>query len=117
MTNSVDNLITLAHFCLNTMFLISIGNHNGLSLGVIKSVHGLDVTQHVQANAGNEEQQQGGQQASPDWHGKESHTVPSWTKGAVVDDIVIKEGLHLKDKGNKTQLYLPATHSCNASSQ
>ena len=72
-------------------------DHNGLSFGVIKAVHCLDVTQHVQASSENDHQQQCCKQADPYWHCEEANTIPGLAKGGIVAGGKIKESFHLKE--------------------
>lgn len=69
-------------------------DHDRLSLGVVKAIHCLDITEHVEASGEDDEQQQCGEQTDPDGHREEPYTVPGWTEGAVASSRIM-EGFHL----------------------
>lgn len=81
--------------------LVSDWNHDRLSLGVVKAIHCLDITEHVEASGKDDKQQQCGEQTDPDGHCEESYTVPGRTKGGVARSV-IKEGFHLEILANQS---------------
>lgn len=87
--------------------LIRDWDHDGLSLGVVKAVHRLDITKHVEASGEDDKQQKSSQQADPDGHSEEPYAVPGWTEGAVVD-CVIEESFHLENIANFRWLSSPS---------
>lgn len=58
-----------------SLTLLCLGHGDGGSLGVIKTVHGAQLHDHVQAVGEDEHHEQGGQQAHPDAWCEEACTV------------------------------------------
>lgn len=83
------------------LILIGVGNTDGLALRVVEPVHDLDVDDHAQSTAEDEQKQDCDQDARPDGHGEEGDAVVRVTETLLLSSW--GQGLDLKapqDKSN-----------------
>jgi len=66
------------------ILLISVRDANGFALGVVEPIHDLDVDDHAESAAENEQQHDCDQDSRPDGHGEEGDAVVCVTETLLI---------------------------------